>query len=283
MENDMNGKLGIVAGGGAIPLMVVEECKKQKRPFALILLEGIADKKLFSDVPYHSFMIGNAGAGLKYFRKEGVEEILFIGNLRRPSLKEIKFDWWSAKIVAKWGLNVFGDDNLLSLVIKTFEKEGFKVIGVQDVVQDLLAKEGIYGRFLPDKTAKIDIKRGFEVAKGLGAYDVGQAVVVQQGMVIGVEAIEGTDALLKRVKNLQRPGKGGVLVKVKKPQQESRIDLPTVGIQTVENAYDAGLRGIVVEAGSSLVVNPEKVIKRIDQLNMFMLGLSSVENIDVGK
>ncbi|MBR7159312.1 MAG: UDP-2,3-diacylglucosamine diphosphatase LpxI [Alphaproteobacteria bacterium] len=279
----MQRKLGIVAGGGDIPLMVAEACKEQGRPFSIILLDGIAKKEAFADMPYLSLKLGAAGTLVKHFRKEGVEDILFIGNLRRPSFKEIKFDWWSAKVVAKWGLNIFGDDNLLSLVIKAFEKEGFNVIGVQDVLQDILAKEGVYGRHLPDKEAKIDIKRGFEVAKGLGLYDVGQSVVVQQGMVIGVEAIEGTDALLKRTKDLQRSGKGGVLVKVKKPQQESRIDLPTVGLQTVENAYAAGLRGIAVEAGASLVVNPAEVIKRIDELNMFMVGLTSGEGFDDGK
>ncbi len=276
----MQRKLGIVAGGGAIPLMVVQACKEKERPFALILLQDFAEEKAFAEIPYKALKLGAAGAGIKYFRKEGVEDILFIGNLRRPSLRELKFDMWSAKVVAKWGLNIFGDDNLLSMVIKSIENEGFKVIGVQDIMQELLAKEGLYGKYAPDKEALTDIRRGFHVAKGLGLYDVGQSVIVQQGMVIAVEAIEGTDALLKRAKDLQRSGKGGVLVKVKKPQQETRIDLPTVGINTVENAYAAGLRGIAVESGATLIVNPEEVIKRLDELKMFMVGVTASEQDD---
>ena len=123
------------------------------------------------------------------------------------------------------------------------------------------------------KYALVDIKRGFEVAKGIGGLDIGQSVIVQQGMVIGVEAIEGTDALIKRCKDLQRKGKKGVLVKVKKPAQEERIDLPTVGIETVKNAFASGLRGIAIEAGATLVVDTPNVIKELDKNKMFMIGI----------
>lgn len=271
----MQGKLGIIAAGGAIPSMVIEECRKQNRPFAVIALEGITDDALLVNIPdkYKKLRLGDCAKGIDFFRKEEVKEVMFIGSLRRPSFKEIHLDFWALKILAKCGASIFGDDSLLSVIVKALEHEGFKVVGVHQVLPEILSKEGVYGKYKPDNDALVDIKRGFEVAKGIGGLDIGQSVIVQQGMVIGVEAIEGTDALIKRCKDLQRKGKKGVLVKVKKPAQEERIDLPTVGIETVKNAFASGLRGIAIEAGATLVVDTPNVIKELDKNKMFMIGI----------
>jgi DUF1009 family protein len=127
----------------------------------------------------------------------------------------------------------------------------------------------------PDRQARIDIARGLAAAKAIGALDIGQAVIVQQGIVLGVEAIEGTDALIARIGPLQREGAGGVLVKVPKPRQERRIDLPTIGAETVEAAAKAGLRGVAVEAGGALVINRAKIVARADALGLFVVGVSA--------
>jgi DUF1009 family protein len=148
------------------------------------------------------------------------------------------------------------------------------VVAPHELVQGLLAAEGRYGRIGPDRQARIDIARGFAAAKAIGALDIGQAVVVQQGLVLGVEAIEGTDALIARVRTLRREGAGGVLVKVPKPRQERRIDLPAIGVETLEAAAAAGLRGIAVEAGGALIIDRAKVAARADALGLFVVAMA---------
>jgi DUF1009 family protein len=172
------------------------------------------------------------------------------------------------------GAAAFGDDGLLSGVIKEFEEEGFRVVGLDNILGDVLAVEGLYTESTPDEQARLDIERGVKVARALGNVDVGQSVVVQHGIVLGVEAIEGTDALLTRCAALGRDGPGGVLVKVKKLAQEHRVDLPTIGVSTVQAAAAAGLRGIAIEAGVSLVVDQPAVTRAADEAGLFLIGIT---------
>ena len=290
----MPGKIGLIAGGGTIPSTVVKTALQQGRDIYVAAFAGITDlssilsakdnvysehnKYNRNDIPeaafsYEVFKLGQGGKMLKAFKREKVEEIVFIGYIRRPSFKEISLDFWTAKQIAKFGFSISGDDSLLSRIIKLTENEGFKVIGVQDIVPELLAVKGVYGKIQPDKRAAADIEIGYKIAKGLGTFDIGQSVIVQQGMIIGVEAIEGTDALIKRCKDLQRKGVGGVLVKTCKPTQEKRIDLPTIGVGTIENAAASGLRGVAIEAGSALVVNVDDIIQKANKSGLFVVGI----------
>ena len=195
------------------------------------------------------------------------------GPVRRPSLASIRPDWRAAKFLARIGLRALGDDGLLGAIIKEFELEGFRVVGVHDVLGSLLAPEGPLGAIVPDAEARADIERGLEVARAIGAVDVGQAVVVQQGIVLGVEAVEGTDALIERAGRLKREGPGGVLVKIAKPGQERRADLPTVGVGTVQAAARAGLRGIAVEASMALVMDRPAGAAAADRAGLFVIGI----------
>jgi UDP-2,3-diacylglucosamine hydrolase len=148
-----------------------------------------------------------------------------------------------------------------------------RVVGVQDVFADLLTPLGLLTRTQPDEGANNDIQRGIEVARALGRVDVGQSVIVQQGIVLGVEAIEGTDALIARSAGLRREGPGGVLVKLAKPQQDNRFDLPTVGLDTVMAAAKAGLRGLAIQAGRSLLVDRENACAAADKAGLFIVGV----------
>jgi hypothetical protein len=165
---------------------------------------------------------------------------------------------------------------LLSAVVAELEREGFRVVGPDQVLAAGLAPDGAFGRVLPDEQARADIAQGERIARALGALDIGQAVVVQQGLVLGVEAIEGTDALLRRCAGLRREGLGGVLVKVEKPGQEPRADRPTIGPQTVALAAAAGLRGIAVEAGATIVVDHDEVVAAADRAGIFVVGIRPV-------
>lgn len=272
-------KLGMIAGRGNIPLLVVDACLMQGRELFVVALEGNVDDVLISkltesNIHFEIIRIGKAGSILKSLKQAEVKEVVMIGGIRRPSLKELCPDLKAAKIFAKLGLKSIGDDGALKTVVGELEKEGLAVVGVDSIVEELLAPEGILTKTKPDKIAKDDIKHGFEKSKQIGSLDIGQSVVIQQGIILGVEAVEGTDNLIKRCSDIKREGVGGVLVKTKKPQQERRVDLPTIGVSTVENANKAGLRGIAVEVGQVLVVDLDKVIAKADELGMFVVGIN---------
>ena len=269
-------KVGIVAGGGKLPLMVIEACQKQGRLFHVFALKGQARPEDYSNkLPISWIRLGDVGKGFSIAKQEQCQDILLIGSVRRPSFSEIRPDWKGVKFLAKAGIKSLGDDGLLRAVIAEIEKEGFHVIGADSILSDCLAPLGIYGRIKPDKEAKKDIARGFEVAKALGHVDVGQSVIVADGIVLAVEAIEGTDALIARSKDLHRSGTRGVLVKVRKPKQERRADLPTIGTQTIENAAAAGLKGIAIEEGSTFVVDMKSVIELANRLGLFVVGVNA--------
>ncbi|OAN43960.1 UDP-2,3-diacylglucosamine pyrophosphatase [Paramagnetospirillum marisnigri] len=266
-------KLGIVAGGGELPGLVAAACRAEGRPFHILALSGHADPAVIADAPCDWIRLGEAGTGFERLRQAGVAEVVMIGPVRRPTLSELAPDFRTARFFAKVGLKALGDDGLLRAVVAELEHEGFRVVGVDQVLADCLAPPGPYGRLRPDAQAEADIARGIEVGRGLGALDVGQSVVVQQGIVLGVEAIEGTDRLLDRCDELARDGVGGVLVKLRKTGQDRRIDLPTIGVTTVEGAARAGLRGIAVEAGGTLVLGRDAVAAAADRLGLFVVGL----------
>ncbi len=271
-------KLGIIAGGGSIPRMLIEHCQNIGREFFVLAIKDNADASLVNEgIPHLWIRLGQAGTGFKAFSAEKVEEVVMIGTIKRPGFFDLIPDLKTAAFFAKVGAKSLGDDGLLRAVVKEIEAEGIKVMGVHEVLTDILVKEGVLGRYKPDKQAVLDIKRGMRVVHELGKLDVGQAVVVQQGIVLAVEGIEGTDELLRRCKNYKRKGDGGVLVKIRKPQQDMRIDLPTIGVKTVLNAHESGLRGIVVHARNGLIVDEKEVIKLADDKKMFIMGVEPLD------
>lgn len=269
----MADKLGIVAGGGALPRRLIESCRAAGREVFVLGLEGEVDVEALAGVPHAFCRLGAAADGLDLLRSNHVTELVLAGGVRRPSLTSLRPDWRAAKFFARIGYRALGDDGLLSAVVKELECEGFRVIGADRLLPAAELPEGPLGRFAPDAVAEADIARGIEVAHAIGALDIGQAVVVQQGLVLGVEAIEGTDALLRRCADLRRAAPGGVLVKLAKPGQESRADRPTIGPQTVAVAAASGLRGIAAEAGATLMLDRDEVIRAADAAGLFVVGI----------
>jgi hypothetical protein len=266
-------KLAIVAGGGALPAKLVAACRAAGRDYFVLALEGQADDATLTAGPHAWVRLGAAAEAERVLRAAGVEEIVFAGNVRRPSLREIRPDWRAAKVMLRAAVRALGDDKLLRAIIREVEDEGLRVVSVQSILSDALAVEGPYGRHRPDRQARLDIRRGIEVATGLGALDIGQGVIVQQGIVLGVEAIEGTDNLIRRCRDLRRDGPRGVLVKLRKPGQDGRVDLPTIGPHTVESAAVSDLAGIAIEAGGALVIDREAVRGKADAAGLFVVGV----------
>jgi DUF1009 family protein len=267
-------RLGIVAGGGDAPRRVIEACRAQGRDFFVVCLQGQAEEKTAADVPHVWLPLG-AGSKLRdLVIAERITEIVMIGHVRRPSLRELKPDWLSMKVIARIGMNMLGDDGLLRAIGHAMEQEcGVRVIGAHEILGGVLMRAGALGKMTPDADGEQDIARGVAVARALGVADVGQSVIVQQGLVLGVEAIEGTDALIARCQPLHREGPGGILIKLAKPQQDDRYDLPTIGPDTLAIAAQGGLRGIALEAGRSLLLDRDKVRELADEKGLFVVGI----------
>ncbi len=266
-------KLGILAGRGELPALIIQACRETGRDYFVIAFEDQTAPETVAGAPHAWVRLGAAGSALQRLRDAGVEDLVMAGGVHRPSLSALRPDAWAVKMIAKKGGMALGDDGLLSALVTALEDEGFRMVGADDVVSDLLAPQGLMGAIVPKAEAKADIALGIEVALGLGALDVGQAVVVQQGLVLGVEAAEGTDALIERCAGLRRSGFGGVLVKVKKPGQERRVDLPTIGVSTVTAVAAAGLGGIAVEAGGTLVMDRVAAAAAADRAGVFVIGV----------
>jgi DUF1009 family protein len=274
MADRPGGVLGIIAGSGALPRRLIESVQTQGRNVFVVALDGEAEPQTVANVAHIWCRLGAAAKALRALRDNGVSDVCFAGGVHRPSLAAIRPDWRAAKFFTKVGYRLLGDDGLFSAIAKELENEGFRVIGAHDLLDDAVTvPEGPLGRIAPNAETAGDIARGIAVARAIGALDIGQAVVVQQGLVLGVEAIEGTDALLRRCAGLRRDGAGGVLVKVQKPGQEARIDRPTVGPQTVRLAAEAGLQGIAAEAGATLLLDRDEVIRAADAAGLFVVGV----------
>lgn len=264
--------LGILAGGGDLPARVAAQAVQDGWQVTIIALDGNVEGDWADAYPRIQARMGAAGQGFRQMRAAGISDVIFAGRVRRPSLREMRPDWTVIRFFARLGLGGIGDDVLLRAAARECERQGFRLLAVQDILHDGVMPPGLFSTKKPDAVAIADIRHGFTVAHALGTLDVGQAVVVQQGIVLAVEAVEGTDAMLSRCAGVARAGVGGVLVKAKKPQQDSRFDLPTIGVQTVENIAAAGLRGIAVEAGGALVVDLPAVAEAANRLGVFVTG-----------
>lgn len=271
----MADRLGILAGGGALPREIIEAVEAEGRQAVLVGFAGQTDEETYSVAPLHlRTKLGQIGEMIEFLRREQVRDLVMAGKIHRPSLGELKLDWVGLKYVAKLGLSSFGDDGVMRRLIQLFENDGgFRILSVPEVLHQATAPSGAMTKGRPDEEAEADIRRGIEVLRSLGPADVGQAVVVQQGVVLAIEAIEGTDAMIKRAGDLRRKGPGGVLVKLKKPQQERRADLPVVGLGTVKAALAAGLRGMALEAGGTLVVERKEMIATAERAGFFIVGV----------
>lgn len=266
-------KLGLIAGGGQIPALIRDACRAQGRPLFIAALNGFCNPATTNDVEHGWFDLPQVGGLLKALKNAGVVEVCLCGSVSKPDFKSLKPDLKGALLLPKLiRAALQGDDAILRVVIDAFEQDGFRIIGVDSLMQGLLVREKTYTETAPSAAQANDIQLALSAARALGAADKGQAAVAAQGQVVGLEDDAGTDALLRRM-SATPAAKGGVLVKCVKPQQDRRVDLPTVGVTTVENAAAAGLSGIAVEAGAALMVDAVATGQAADRLGLFPIGL----------
>lgn len=273
----MTKTLGIIAGGGELPLAIAESARSAGRDVFVLALSGAEDA--LWEFPRENSGIGELGKSLSLLKQHGCEEVTFAGRVARPEWSELKLDARGALALPKVAAAALrGDDALMRAMLAIFEKEGFRVIGTAEAAPNLIADAGIYGKYKPDAQALADIAKAREVVRALGQLDIGQAAAVADGLVLAVEAAEGTDAMLERLTNLPKNLRGtsrkrrGVLVKAPKPAQERRVDLPVIGLRTIELASAGGLAGVAVEAGAALLMRKAKLVEEADRAGLFVMA-----------
>ena len=274
--------VGLIAGGGVLPFAVADSLDARGITPVLFALKGFCDPVAVARFRHHWIPLGQIGRLKSLMRAEGCRDLVFIGTLVRPALSEIRLDWGTLRAM-RHILSAFrgGDDHLLTGIGAIFEQDGFCLRGIKDVAPDLLMPAGSLSRARPDASAEADITRGLDVLRALSPFDIGQAAVVIDGHVVGVEGIEGTDGLLARVAQLRaqgriraRPGRG-VLVKAPKSGQDLRFDMPTLGPQTIARAAEAGLAGIAIVAGNTIVAEPQEMVDAADAAGLFVTGVTA--------
>jgi hypothetical protein len=269
-----------------MPIAVAKAARKSGQTVHIVAIQDVASKEV-EEFPHTWVTVGELGRVLKLLKEKKVRQLVIVGVMRRPDFSSIRFDLGAlANLPAILNLTVGGDNSILSAIVNFFDGKGFEVVGAQDIARDLLVGSGPIGKHRPSKKNLKDIELGIKVVMTLGALDVGQGAVVASQYVLAVEAAEGTDQMLARCKDLRQKGsdkkgkQNGILIKCAKPGQERRIDLPTVGPQTVRGVIEAGLAGIALAANNVLVMDREELIQLADEAGIFIIGVEANPSAD---
>ena len=276
-------RVAVIAGSGRLPVNVADSLESAGHSPFVVMIDGEADKGAgLERFDHESLPLENAGALRGLLKRRKITHVVLAGGIaRRPALRSYKINLGLIAALPRLARALTrGDDGMLKLLIAHIEAAGIKVVGAHEIVPDLLAMEGVMTRVAPQKDDWSDLTAAKRAALAIGALDIGQAAVSIGGRVVALEGIEGTDGLLERVKDLRGHGrianrKRGVIVKCAKPDQEVRADLPAIGPMTIDGAHAAGLAGIGVEAGRSLILDFSEVVSRADALGLFVVGLTA--------
>lgn len=277
-------RLAIIAGGGEVPLLIAQGERGAGRPPFIVEVTGFADQD-FSAYDRAAFPVTKIGGMQKAMREAGCDAVCFIGRITRPDFKSLMgLDRAAMALLPKIIQAArYGDDALMRVIIDSFENKGLRAIGADQALASLVPQPGTLGAIKPNATAMADIEKALTIARAIGAHDIGQGAVVANGLVLAVEAQEGTDNMLARVAELPgdirgtAEGRVGVLAKTPKPQQERRIDLPTIGLHTIEGVSRAGLAGIAILAGNALIPRMDETIAAADAAGVFIYAATADE------
>lgn len=268
MGHDENYKLGIIAGSGDLPMRLAEDFAHKGGEVVVALLDGYATHD-FHAFPNQKFKLGEIARGLDFFGSHGVTNLVMAGGVKRPNFLNLKVDKLAARLVAQIvKAKIMGDDRLLRIVAAFFEHQGFKILSPMSVFSgQATIDEDVVTLLKPSSKEYADIKIGAIDAKDLGKRDIGQSVIVFDGKIIDREDEKGTDVLINRAAT-----PGAILVKMMKPMQDNRLDIPTIGEETIRKLAQNGFKGVAVEANKVIIVNLEATIKLADEMGIFIVG-----------
>ncbi len=264
--------LAIFAGRGALPMMLIDNCQKNGRKFLLFLLESENYEIDYSSFSPIKLPYGAVGKFLEILRQNQIKNLIFIGAVNKPNFSDIKVDKKGAILLAKiLASKILGDDAVLRTVINFFEKENFKIVKIDEFLEDIVAKKSVLTKLQPTAQNLADIDFASKAIRAISEFDIGQSLIVAQKQIIAVEAAEGTDAMLKRCGDLNIAfKKDAILVKMKKFKQSGKADLPTIGLDTIKNCKLNGITGIAIQAGVTLIIDKDEVIKLADESGIFL-------------
>lgn len=274
MTNNIK-KVIIFAGSGFLPRHVYDSCKKQGIEAKIIGLEGQTSPEIFHGITYETFPIYSISKMLNAIKKSGIKDVVLAGRVCRPSsLSKLILDTKGAKLltkIMKYGLN---DNAILTAIIKFLESEGMRLLAAEDIASDLVVPTGALTTLEPSKEDWDDIRKGLKILKDIGHHDIGQSLVIQSGLVLGIEAAEGTDSMIERCGLIrQKEGNKPILIKAVKPEQDRRVDLPCIGSTTIHNLYIHGFKGIAIEAGVTLLLEGKQTIDEANAKGIFIFGI----------
>lgn len=271
-------KLGLIAGRGNLPKIIIKEIEKQGGQVFIVKLKGASDKEdYYDDYTNISTHIGCLKEAFDFFKKHSIKHVAFAGKVNKPSLSTLtNVDELGKILVGRLLKNkFFGDDKILRIVVEFFEEYGFEIVDISNIIKYNMAQKGFMGsQKFQLKEYNFDISLGRDVLKKISKFDIGQSIVIQNGLVLGIEGLEGTDSLIKRCGELSysEEDRRPILIKVKKKKQTRKADLPTIGADTIKNLHKNGFAGIAVENKSVIILEKEKVVELADKYNIFVYG-----------
>lgn len=264
-------KIALFACKGDLPKLIEKHLKIHTIAHIILAFDGITDRVSWPEKQVSWHKIGHIGEILKTLREEKVTHITLAGSLKRPNLQSLSMDFTGMQWLRRLGMSIFkGDDGLLSALLHLIEKEGFVVIPPHTLLEDITVSPGLLTVEKPSPKDMLDIKMGINLLRALSPFDVGQAVVIREGVVLGIEALEGTQGLLERMRGMRGCAPSGVLIKCAKVGQNLYVDVPTIGPETIEQVQNADLKGIAISAHTTQILNKEKVIALCDEKKLFL-------------
>ena len=269
-------KIIILAGNGLLPINIINILEKKKISFfSLIISENGWDKNL-EKYNYKLTNIGKVLTEVIKLKKIGYNSIIMAGSIPRPGISNIKPDFKSLRILPRFTKVLLkgGDNLLLKFIINELENLKLSVLNIKSIAPELFLGLGQHSKIIPSKISENDIVRGKSILNILSNNDIGQSIIVQQGTVIGIEAIEGTDNLIKRSKKYFKDGVKPTLIKLFKKKQDFRADLPTIGFKTIQLCKSNSIGGIAFTGNKTLFIDREKILKEMQINKLFLIGIN---------
>jgi len=265
-------RFGIIAGGGKLPLIIYNSLlKKNKETYIIGIKNNFNSKKIKNN--FIEVKLGSLSKILNFLKKNKIKYLIFAGSIKRPGVMDFTLDFKAINFLKNSRLDKLGDNNLLKIISNYFEKKGYKFINWNSYCPDLFAYDNFLTTKKPSKKAYENLTKGLNVFKYYGKSDVGQSLIIQNNIILGLESIEGTDNLIKRCVNYKRKGDKGILLKLMKYSQDIRFDLPTIGINTIKLIKKYNYEGIFIQKKYCLIIEKEKVIKFANTNNLFIAGV----------
>jgi len=266
-------KIALIAGEGDLPLLVGKSLIQKNYDITFFVVNDNYSKNIYKNYKYIKIKLTSLKAIINNFKLYQINKIIMIGRVQRPSIKDIKFDIETVKFIKNYFLENKGDDKLLTSIQNYFSKKGFQLFDWTKHCHELFSNEVYLTNKKPSKKAILNKQKGLKTFKSFGKSDVGQSIAIQNEIILGLEASEGTDELIKRCYKYKKKGDQGVIIKLSKYKQNKILDIPAIGINTMKFLNKYKFEGIFLELNKCLIINKEKVIKYANQNNLFITSI----------